>query len=445
MLCGGVIMELHGKTAAFLSAHGFIQPAVESLNDTLLYDMERGLASESDGSPYSASEPMIVAPGSIPYACPSGRKVVVVDAGGTNFRSCLVTFAPDGSFEISNLKKTTMPGFERELTKEEFYDSLAENLDYLKDMSPRIGFCFSYAMQITKDGDGQILVFSKEIKAQEAVGTYVGQSLSEALVRRGWKRPEKITLLNDTMAALLAGTVNCTTGKRFSSYVGFVLGTGINNAYIEYAPVKKAAGDDSDRHIVICECGMYDRLYQSEFDRDADSRSVKPGASILEKMCSGVYLGKVAFSMLSQACTDRLFSENFRSGFRAAGSVSPADIDTFLYTPFDQETPFGKILSKGTEEDRNILYVLLDTLIERTARIVASVLSASVLKSGKGTVPAEPVCIVCNGTTFWRTHDLYEKVQYHMRDILTNTYRRYYEIVKIENDITLGTATAALM
>jgi hexokinase len=439
-------MEFYGKTAAFLSAHGFAQPSVASLTDTLLYDMELGLAAEPDGTPGSAAEPMIAAPGRIPRALPSDKKVIVVDAGGTNFRSCLVNFTGNGSFEISDQKKTEMPGIRNELSKNEFYDSIAGNLEYLKDMSPYIGFCFSYAMRITANGDGQILAFSKEIKAPEAVGTYVGQSLSEALVRRGWKKPEKITLLNDTMAALLAGSVNGTAGKKFSSYAGFVLGTGINNAYIEYAPVKKTGEKSSAEHIVICECGMYNKLYQSEFDKEADSRSVKPGTSTLEKMCSGVYLGKVAFSMLSQACSDRLFSENFCSGFHIVSSVSPADIDGFLYAPFDSETLFGKILADGgTEEDRNILYILLDTLIERTSRIVSAVLSATVLKSGKGLTPAEPVCIVCNGTTFWRTHDLYEKIQCHMKKNLSATYRRYYEIVKIENDITLGTAAAALM
>jgi Hexokinase len=438
-------MSHHGKPADFLAEYEFVPMPVDALTTSLFYDMEDGLAAEPDGSPDSASEPMIVAPGTIPDICPAGRKVIVIDAGGTNFRSSVVTFTQDGKLEISGLRKTVMPASDKELTKEEFYDAIAANLDYLKDASPRIGFCFSYAVKLTGDGDGKILFFSKEIKAPQAVGTYVGQSLSEALVKRGWKKPEKITILNDTMAALLAGPVSRAHGQRFSSYIGFILGTGMNNAYVEYAPIKKISADGQDRHIVICECGLYSKLKQSAFDREADSVSAKPGTALLEKMCSGAYIGKIAAIMIRHGCEDSLFSKKFADRFKACSRITPADIDAFLDAPFAQDTVLGSCLTEGADEDRNILYQLLDTLLERSSRIVSAVLSASVLKSGRGTVPSEPVCIVCNGTTFWRSHDLYNKIQYHLRDTLTNTYNRYYYICKIENDITLGTALAGLL
>ena len=93
-------------------------------------------------------------------------------------------------------------------------------------LSILIGFCFSYPMTITEDGDGILINFSKEIKAPEVVGCHIGQELKKALAAHGWKNKLTVSLLNDTVAALLAGAAVPCEGMKFSSYIGFILGTG---------------------------------------------------------------------------------------------------------------------------------------------------------------------------------------------------------------------------
>ena len=56
----------------------------------------------------------------------------------------------------------------------------------------------------------------------------------------------------------------------------------------------------------------------------------------------------------------------------------------------------------------------------------------------------EPVAIVCNGSTFWKCHGLVENVTKLLDDNLKGASKAYYKILKINDDITLGTAFAAI-
>lgn len=400
----------------FLLAHNFVQPEVSSIARDLLFDMWAGLDKNNNQS----DQAMIIVPRHITDRIPAESSAIIIDAGGTNFRSCLVTADADGKINIDELQKTSMPAIKNQLSKDEFYNAIADNIEYLKNKAERIGFCFSYAMELNDEGDGKVLAFSKEINAPEVVGTYVGKELMAVLKKRGWNSIEKISLVNDTMACLLAGTVQ-TDSKKYDSFIGFILGTGINNAYVEPKLGSK---------IVVCECGMYGKLFQSDFDKIVDEISVNAGCSKLEKMCSGAYLGKISLLMLKAAAEADLFSAETTMKIKSMSEL-PMNVVAEMLENCDQN------------EDFELLRFLLANVIDRAARIVAGVLVASVISSGRGFDAEKPVCIVCNGTTFWKTPALAEKVREYLCDVLEGEWKRYFEIVKIENDITKGTFAAA--
>ena len=428
----------------FLAENRFEEFSVADLTKKLIEDMTKGLAKTPDGSADSASQPMIVATRTITHSIPKNTSAIVIDAGGTNFRSCLVTVTDDG-VKIEDVQKTFMPASDKELSKEEFYNAIADNIEHLKNKATRIGFCFSYAMEITKDGDGKVLVFSKEIKAPEVVGTYVGKELVETLYKKGWNKIDEITLLNDTTASLLSGIINNGDKKNYSSYMGFILGTGMNNAYIDYDVIPKLSDDNGKEHVIVCECGLFNGAVQSTFDVELDNESVKPGASPFEKMCSGVYMGPLAYKMIKKACDEKLFSSAFCKNFESVDSILSPEIDMFLKDENDTSTKLGAVIAGCNEDDKYYLNTIIDKIIHRAASIVAAVLSAGILKGGKGTDENAPVCIVCNGSTFWKTHNLYNLVIQKLDNFLSGDNKRYYEIVKVENDITLGTTAAAFM
>ena len=179
-------MGVFQEVTAFLNRHGFSASGydVNTLIEGLLFDMQKGLDEGISNGVMGASQDMIPTWGLPPAEAPKNETVIVIDAGGTNFRSCLVSFDAEGNASISEMEKTSMPGIEKELGKKDFFDAIANNLDHLKNKASKIGFCFSYAMNITPDGDGEVLKFSKEIKAPEVEGSLVGACLSDALVAR---------------------------------------------------------------------------------------------------------------------------------------------------------------------------------------------------------------------------------------------------------------------
>jgi hexokinase len=442
--------------SAFLAKHNFpVYMNIGAVVNALLDDMNSGLGVNSKkGSgkcTLRAGEDMIRTWCMPPAKQPKKKSVIVIDAGGTNFRSCLVTFADDGVPSISDMQKTVMPGVAKELSKKEFFDQIAQNLEHLKDKSDRIGFCFSYAMEITKDGDGIPKSFSKEVKAPEVVGCRVGKELASALKAHGWKKIKKITLCNDTVAALLAGAAGTPEGVRYSSYIGFILGTGLNAAYIQ-PPVKGVKGLEKEQ-IVVCESGKFDKIVRSDFDIELDKKTVHPGLYLTEKCCSGAYLGHVVCEVLRSAALDGIVSAPCAKALRAltdgddasSPKISLIDVDSFMYAPYKKETAICSVCASwASEEDYTVVYELVDAVIERCSRYAAAILGAAVIQSGKGTHPAEPACILCNGTTFFKTHHLRTYVEEFLDELLIRERGLYYEIVTKENDITLGAAVAGL-
>ncbi len=429
---------MNTAVAAFLGKHNFpVDMPINPVIDALLYDMNEGLS----GRP--AAEDMIRTFCTPPAQSASGKSVIVIDAGGTNFRSCLVSFDSQGKPQIDFMEKTGMPGIEKELSRKEFFNKFAENLEHLKDKSDRIGFCFSYPMTITEDGDGILLGFSKEIKAPEVVGCHIGKELAAALKAHGWKNTMHISLLNDTVAALLAGAAVPADGERYSSYIGFILGTGMNGAYIQS---EDAAYPGLKEQIIVCENGKFDKIARSDFDIEYDKKSAKPNTSILEKQCSGAYLGPVSYEAIKMAASEGLFSKKFADSLLKIEKLTLIEVDSFLHAPFATGSVLGaKAAECANDEDYDRLFQLLDAIVDRAARCAAAILAACVIKSGKGKNSSRPVCILCDGTTFYKTHKVHERVEGYLDQLLIHDRSLYYEIISRDNDITLGAAIAGLI
>jgi len=429
---------MNTSVSAFLMKHNFVNHIdVLSLAKGILDDMKKGLKKES------ADQDMIRTFCNPPKKTAKNESVIVIDAGGTNFRSCLVTFDENGLPAISEMEKTRMPGVERELSRKEFFEQFAVNLEHLKNKADRIGFCFSYPMEIQKDGDGILLGFSKEVKAPEVVGCKVGECLKAALAEHGWNTIKRVTMCNDTVSALLAGAATAGESHRYSSYIGYILGTGMNAAYLQ--PDCDCCG--IEKQIIVCESGKYRSVNRSDFDIEFDKTTVKPGVFFLEKQCSGAYLGPVSTIILQTAAREGLFSDGVcKALLGLSEALTLIEMDKFLHGPFNKDCILGKIACElATEEDLDTMYQLLDAVAERSARCSAAILTACAIQTGAGQNAANPICILCNGTTFYKTWMVRERTAAYLDEILTNKLGIHWEIVSAENDITLGTAIAGLI
>ena len=428
---------MNNSVSAFLAKHNFVNHLdVLSTAQAIRSDMIKGLKKEK------ACQDMIRTYLMPPTESAKSKSVIIIDAGGTNFRSCLVTFDSQGKALISEMEKTKMPGVEKELSKEEFFEQFAVNLEHLKNKADRIGFCFSYPMEIQEDGEAILLGFSKEVKAPQVIGTKICYELNNALKAKGWTSIKKISICNDTVAALLAGAACATSADRYSSYIGFILGTGMNAAYIQ--PENKEY--KMKEQIVVCESGKFLEVNRSDFDIDFDKTTVKPGSFYLEKLCSGAYLGPVSWYALKAAANEGLFSKAVNDSLLNIEVLTFIDLDKFLHNPFNVDCVLGKIaVEKANEEDVDKLFQLCDAIVERSARCSAAILIACVLQTEAGKNAAMPVSILCDGTTFHKTFMIKERVTAYLEEILTKDLGIYWRILSCDNDITLGAAICGLI
>jgi len=121
-------------------------------------------------------------------------------------------------------------------------------------------------------------------------------------------------------------------------------------------------------------------------------------------------------------------------------------MDKFLHGPFNKDCVLGKLAAEvGTEEDNDILYQILDGIAERSARYAAAILIACAIQTGEGKNASKPICMLCDGTTFWKTKGIEARVKGYLDEILTNKLGIFWDIITCDNDITLGAAISGLI
>jgi hexokinase len=428
------------KIVAFLRSQGMYHADIDMQRTCrrFLDAMDGGLAGRPDSL---AMLPTYI---ETDRAVPRSQPVIVMDAGGTNFRVAVVSFSDDGRAAISDLKIYSMPGIKEEISRDAFFTAMAAYIHDLEDRSERIGFCFSYPVEMFPDKDGRVLYFSKEIKAPDVVGQRVGAGLNSALVALGGAG-KQIVLLNDTVATLLAGRAGA-GGRDYDSYIGFILGTGTNTAYVEEnRNISKAQNLAPGRsQIINVESGAFGGAPRGKGDTQFDATSASPGINVFEKMISGAYIGPLCGAMIRLAVAEGLFSPTSAKLLLRLTDVTTRNVSDFLAHPCGTDNPLAQAVYGSPAEDSAALFHLVVSLIERAAKLTAVKLSGTALKSGKGLHPCRPICIVAEGTTFYHLTSMRQRVEYYLKQYLVDQEGVHYEIVQVDNATLIGAAIAGL-
>jgi hexokinase len=425
-------------------------PAV--LIQDVLSEMDRGLR----GQP--SNLPMIPAYISPAARMPPDKPVIALDAGGTNLRAALVSFSGTGQTKAEGSRKAPMPGTQGRVTAEQFFDQLADVTAPLLEQSPDvagIGFCFSYPMTITEDADGILLAFSKEVDAPDVIGKRIGQGLREALARRKLKAPDRIVLLNDTVATLLSGLVEIPAdgGKRKGEdkygagagpVIGFILGTGFNTAYPEKRIPKIGFESESSPQIVVCESGNFTPRYLGYLDREYDATTKNPGTYLIEKASAGGYLGPLTLHILKQAVRDGVLKFKKSSALLDWPTLQAKDLNGFMHAPLTGEGPIGELFGPDEIDALRSLAYLTSIVTERGALLAASVVAATVRRVGEACDPFVPVRIAVEGTTYVIYKGMREALESSLHTMLFKDSPRSYVISPVEQASLFGAAVAAL-
>ena len=422
----------------FLKDNGFI-PAAEidrqAMISTFISEMEKGLKGEK------SSLMMIPTYVGVNGKIPQGAKAAVLDAGGTNFRGGIVTIPP----AISDKQNQPMPGTKGEVDEETFYKAFADEVKRVLPLATtkKIGWCFSYPAEATPSLDAKLVHWTKNIQAPAIIGQYVG---AELLKRLGGG---EIAIVNDTVATLLAA--KATEGdKTYSSYIGFILGTGTNSAYVEKNKnILKLEGADADGSMIInAESGGFDKIETSAFDKAADAKTGNPGVHIFEKLIAGAYLGPVGLEIYKAAAKAGMFSAKAAAAIGGLGALETMDFDNFC-AELQQEGRDNVLDSIFADaDDAKLARRLGIPVFERAAVLTAIHLAAFVIKSGEGNDPAAPVAINADGSTYYKTRAIPfdATVRKELDDMLVNRRNIHYAITpQVDDAPMVGAGIAAML
>jgi len=366
--------------------------------------------------------------------------VLAIDAGGTNFRAALIRFSRSGKIEYDKIVNERMPGLDSEVSAKEFFRILADYIKSLAERTDRIGFCFSYPTEILPNRDGKLIQFCKEVQAPEVVGQLIGKNLLEAL---GTPR-KRLVLLNDTVATLLAGK-SASLNKSYDSFIGFILGTGTNTCYIEHNhKIVKNKNLNQDRtQIINIESGNFGKAPRTDLDLVFDNSTMNPGNYTFEKMFSGGYFGGLCLSVLKAAAAEDVFSEQMSSDLMNVTELSSNDANSLV----SNQSPEKGILNgflRGRQDEVSCK-AIINSLIDRAAKLVAANIASVVLKTDKGKFPGRPILITIEGTAFYKLHNLKGLFEKYFTEYLTGENKRYVEFTEVPQSSLIGAALAGLI
>lgn len=423
-----LMRDISAEISAFLT---FIdmhpaQTDVDVFVKAFLAEMDAGLAG---GSSSLKMIPSYVSADGTPE---DGVPVIAIDAGGTNLRVALVEFQ-NGRPVVLREQESPVPGSRGEVSAEAFFAELADDVLPFTQESDRIGFCFSYPAVIFPDGDGQVICLTKEVRVSGIEGRMIGRSLLRKLGEKGVKKDFTLTILNDTTASLLGGMAAPGLDPK-GGVAGLILGTGCNTCYAERGErIKKLHG--AGNMIVNCESGNFSRAFRGRADEMVDASSENPGAYRFEKMLSGVYLGRVVTCEAQLAAKEGLLSAAFRD---IGAPFTAPELDDFLRGGENR----AAALCRGT--DREALARLIDLSFARAGKLICANVLALCLHCDGGKTAAYPFSVVAEGSTFYKSLLLRDKLGGYMKSVAQEAYGRRIAFYRAERATLNGAAFAAL-
>ena len=357
---------------------------------------------------------------------PLGMPVAVLDAGGTNLRVALVTFTADGPKVLTD-RHLPMPGTQGALTWEEFLEDLAQVLLPIAKQTDKLGFCFSFPATITPEADGEVIYFNKEVEVTGASGRLVCRDLAALLNDTYGCQIRHTVLLNDTVATLMGGYAQVDRSQ-YDSFLGFILGTGMNCCYVE----------PSRQMIINMEAGGYSGFPRGVYDQEVDNASGNPGDHQIEKMVSGKYLGEIIEDALKGAAREGLFTETCTENILA---LPPFDMSAVSALLADGSGILSTACSNDT--DRLRVRTLVETCVNRAAKMLAVMFAAILEQTDAGRL--KPACIVAEGSTFWKCEAYRSSIDAYLHTLATEQRGRHYVFLSADNANLLGAAAAALL
>ncbi|KAF2630106.1 hexokinase [Macroventuria anomochaeta] len=292
---------------------------------------------------------------------PSGNErgtFLTLDLGGTNLRVCEITLH---GHEKKGKEKTELDQKQYRLPEElkkgdadGLWNFIAEELEdfvknkgldkqYTKEKPMPLGFTFSYPATQARIDHAVLKTWTKGFDISGVEDHDVAQQLREKIEERNLPI-ELICVINDTVGAMIASAYNDP-----KTIIGAIFGTGCNAAYMANLssigkmkePDRRTASAQSDKMAINCEYGAFDNAHRvlpwTQYDKQIDAESPRPGEQAFEKLSAGLYLGEIyRLIVLELADQGLVFKDQDISKLRKSYSIDTG----FLSQVEDDDSSF---------------------------------------------------------------------------------------------------------
>jgi len=160
-------------------------------------------------------------------------------------------------------------------------------------------------------------------------------------------------------------------------------------------------------------------------------------------MFAGGYFGGLCLSVLKSAATEGVFTESCARDILAISDLSSEDVNNFISNTNVGCSPLYECELQRDDFDSCIK--IIDTLINRAAKLVAANMAAVILRTDKGKSAERPILITVEGTTFYKMHNLKSYFEKYLGEYLSAERKRYYEFTEVQQSSLVGAALAALI
>lgn len=393
------------------------QNTLHNLVKAFTRDMERGL--KQDGTILKMIPSYVSC---IPDGTESGS-YFALDLGGSNFRVCEYTFLGKGRVR-SRHSKFVIPDEAKEGHGDDLFRFIAEKTkaffeDNEIDLSVehKLGFTFSFPCTQTDINKGTLITWTKGFSTAGVVGKDVVEYLQVWFIKVGLKI-KIVALVNDTVGTLISHAYQDT-----NTYMGIILGTGNNAAYVERIEnISKWHGPRpaSGEMIVNMEWGAWGSdgmtLPTTPYDNQVDRASPNPKQQFYEKMISGFYLGELTrYIMIDLISTGELFGGKTSAKLEIEHSFETALMSRIERDHSDELSDTRAIFSslfdiETTVGDRRLIKHICHLIGTRAARMAAVGVAAVVTKIRR----LDGCTIAIDGSLF----EFYPHFASRMRDAL---------------------------
>ncbi|KAI8897028.1 hypothetical protein BC833DRAFT_540698 [Globomyces pollinis-pini] len=358
---------------------------------------------------------------------PTGNETGVylaLDLGGTNFRVCRVNLEGYGNIRMSQAKYTITDELKTGAGTK-LFDFLAEcvasfcrDQNIPTDVKTSLGFTFSFPVIQSSINTGKLTQWNKGFTCSGVVGVDVVDLLQASFKKKGLNIDIK-AIVNDTVGTLIA---HAYTDPQ--TYIGVILGTGTNAAYVEKVDNIRKWGTGNGEVVINTEWGAYNEpsiLPLTPWDKLLDRRTNNPGKQVFEKMISGLYLGELVRLILvdlikagelfgGKGSDELLKTHNFDTAYMSRierdHSLSLSDTRQLLEDVLN--------VPNTSYDDRRIVKHVCELVGTRAARLSAAGIAALVTKINR----LDACTVAIDGSLFEHYPHFGNRMRDALREIL---------------------------